>query len=171
MKKRLLCLLLLCGLLAGCGTRDYVLTESNFFLIMTNMQFYPQQYLGSEIELDCFTYALKDVHGQRYICGVRKSSAEYGCTCGKDTIIGFLLQYDGQLPEPRNQSTDDGDKTWLHLRGRLAGEQKQDIEIHAYLPDGSQDPENTETISFLSFQVDDWSPIEDASGLQYYVTK
>ncbi len=158
-------------LLAGCGARDYVLGEGNFFLIMTNMQFYPQQYLDSKIDLDVFMYALEDIQGETHLCGVRKSSAEYGCTCGQDTIIGFLLDYDGELPAPRNQSTNDGDKAWVHLTGRLVSDQKQDIEIHAYLPDGSVDPDRTETISFLSFRVDSWSTIEDASALAYYVSK
>ena len=101
----LLLALALCLSFFGCGgkTKDYVLNEDTFFLVMTNMQYYPEQYLGSTLEFDCFTYELVDVDGNSYICGVRKSSSEYGCTCGRDTIIGFLLESAEPLPEPRNQ--------------------------------------------------------------------
>ena len=174
MKKRaagLICLLLaLCLGLGGCGKKDYVLDEDTFFLVMTNMQYYPEQYLGADIEFDCFTYDLQDVNGNTYRCGVRKCSSGYGCTCGKDTIIGFLLNYDGTLPEPRNQSEDNGDKAWVHLRGQLDGAEKTTIEIHAYLPDGSVDESKTEQIVFLEFNVESCEEIADATGLQYYVT-
>ena len=167
-----LLVLALCLAFFGCGkARDYVLNEDTFFLIMTNMQYYPEQYLESTLEFDCFTYELTDVDGNRYICGVRKSSSEYGCTCGRDTIIGFLLESAEPLPEPRNQSADNGDKTWVHLTGRLKSAEKTEITIHSYLPDGSVDPERNEVISFLSFEVDACDLIEDASGLQYYVIK
>ena len=73
------------------GDEGYVLTEQTFFLVMTNMQYYPEQYVKKNVELDCFTYELNDVDGKRYICGVRKCSSGFGCTCGKDKIIGFLL--------------------------------------------------------------------------------
>ena len=161
---------LMCLACFGCGKpKDYVLTEDTFFLVLTNMQYYPEQYLESTLELDCFTYALDDVDGNRYICGVRKSSSEYGCTCGRDTIIGFVLESAEPLPEPRNQSANDGDKTWVHLKGRLKSAEKTDITIHAYLDDGSVDPDRNETVSFLTFEVAACDPIEDASGLAYYV--
>ena len=168
----LLLALVLCLSFFGCGkAKDYVLTEDTFFLVMTNMQYYPEQYLESTLEFDCFTYELTDVDGKNYICGVRKSSSEYGCTCGRDTIIGFLLDSAEPLPAPRNQSEDNGDKTWVHLTGRLKSAEKTEITIHSYLPDGSVDPERNEVISFLSFEVDACDLIEDASGLQYYVIK
>ena len=95
----------------------------------------------------------------------------FGCTCGRDTIIGFFLDTDKELPEPRNQSEDNPDKTWVHLRGKLKGTEKKEITIHAYLDDGSVDPANTELIQLLEFQVEDFEEIKDASGLKYYVTK
>ena len=168
----LLLALVLCLSFFGCSkAKDYVLTEDTFFLVMTNMQYYPEQYLESTLEFDCFTYELTDVDGKNYICGVRKSSSEHGCTCGRDTIIGFLLDSAEPLPAPRNQSEDNGDKTWVHLTGRLKSAEKKEITIHSYLPDGSVDPERNEVISFLSFEVDACDLIEDASGLQYYVIK
>lgn len=163
----LLCLSLF---LTGCGKKDYVLDEDTFFLVMTNMQYYPEQYLNSNIEFDCFMYELSDVDGNTYTCGVRKCSSGYGCTCGNDTIIGFLLEYDGKLPAPRNQSEDTNDKAWVHLSGRLQSAEKKTVTIHAYLPDGSIDPNKTEQIVFLVFDVDSCSEIADYSGLQYYVT-
>ncbi len=175
--KRLCSLVLaavLCFSLAACkdkGETAYDLTEDTFFLVMTNMQYYPEQYLGAPMSLDCFTYALTDVDGNSHLCGVRKCSAGYGCTCGKDTIIGFLLESDEALPAPRNQSADNNDKTWVHLTGELKSADMTDITIHAYLPDGSVDPDKNETISFLTYKVATCELIEDASGLQYYVTK
>lgn len=163
--------LCLCLILGGCGKKDYVLDEETFFLVMTNLQYYPEQYLDSEIEFDCFMYDLKDVDGNSHICGVRKCSSGYGCTCGNDTIIGFVLNYDGDLPEPRHQSDDDPDKAWVHLRGRLESADKVTIEINAYTADGQIDPSRTEQIVFLVFDVEECTEIEDASGLQYYVTK
>lgn len=172
MKKRLLALaaaLLL--LLPGCGgPKDYTLDEETFFLVMTNMQYYPEQYLGSKLEFDCFTYELVDVDGSSYLCGVRKCSAGYGCTCGNDTIIGFVLDSDGALPAPKNQSDDSNDKTWVHLTGGLRDAEKETVTIHAYLPDGTVDPDRTEEIQFLVFEVESCELIEDYSGLNYYVT-
>lgn len=163
-----------CVLLTGCQSskaQDYVLNEDTFFLVMTNMQYYPEQYLESNIEYDCFTYELEDVDGQTYICGVRKCSAGFGCTCGKDTIIGFILNYDGELPAPRNQSEDTVEKTWVHLNGKLQSTDKTTITIHSYLEDGSIDPDNTEQIQFLVFDVESYELIEDYTNLKYYVTK
>ena len=170
-KTGFLCFVLsLCLFLGGCGSKDYVLDEDTFFLVMTNMQYYPEQYLDSEIEFDCFMYELTDVDGGSHICGVRKCSSGYGCTCGNDTIIGFLLNYVGTLPEPRNQSEDSNDKAWVHLSGKLQSADKTNITIHSYLPDGTVDPDNTEQIVFLVFNVESCEEIEDYSDLQYYVT-
>lgn len=155
----------------SCGkTNEYVLSEQTFFLVMTNIQYYPEQYVGADIEYDCFTYELTDTDGNSYICGVRKCSAGYGCTCGKDTIIGFLLNYDGEIPEPKNQSEDGNDKTWVHLKGKLASAEKRSVRIYAY--DGEEiDYDTIETITFLSFDVETIDLIDDYSSLHYYVTK
>ena len=167
-----LALICLCAVvLVSCGSDGYVLNEDTFFLVMSNMQFYPEQYLGSDMEFDCFTYELDDVDGTRYICGVRKSSAEYGCTCGRDTIIGFILEYGGELPAPRNQSEDSVEKTWVHLKGQLKSADKTQITIHSYRPDGSVNPDVNEFIYFLTFSVESCELIADYSNLQYYVTK
>ena len=158
--------------LTGCGdkTKEWVLDEETFFLVMTNMQYYPEQYLGANIEFDCFTYELRDVDDNAYLCGVRKCSSGYGCTCGNDTIIGFILDYDGALPAPRNQSEDSNDKTWVHLTGSLQSAEKKTVTIHAYRADGTVDPDKTEQIVFLVYDVDTCTPIDDYSDLNYYVT-
>ena len=166
--------LLLCMLLTSCGggkTDGYVLNEDTFFLVMTNMQYYPEQYLDADIEYDCFIYELTDVDGNTYTCGVRKCSSGYGCTCGRDTIIGFLLETDQPLPAARNQSEDSNDKAWVHLTGRLESAEKTTITIHSYLADGTVDPDNNEQIVFLVFDVASCEEIQDASNLNYYVTK
>lgn len=158
-------------LLSGCGGQsEYILNETSFFLVMTNMLYYPEQYEGAAIEYDCFTYTLTDINGVSYTCGVRKCSSGYGCTCGNDTIIGFILEYGGELPEPKNQSEDSNDKSWVHLRGRLNGTQKRTITIYAY-KDGKPDYTTTENILFLAFTVESCAVIEDYSSLHYYVTK
>ena len=163
-------LLLVCFTFAACGPKDYVLNENTFFLVMTNIQYYPEQYLQSNLEFDCFIYELTDVNGNSYMCGVRKCSAGYGCTCGNDTIIGFVLEYDGKLPEPRNQSENTNDKTWVHLSGKIKSAEKINIEIHSYLEDGSINPDKTEQIAFLMFVVDSYELLTDYSNLNYYVT-
>lgn len=171
--KMLLCLTLCLALTACSGgkAKEYRLNEDTFFLVMTNMQYYPEQYTGATIAFDCFTYNLTDVNGQTYLCGVRKCSAGFGCTCGNDTIIGFILNTDDQLPEPRNQSADTVDKAWVHLEGTIPSTDKVTVTIPAYLPDGTVDPDRTEQIQFLTFDVSKWNEIEDYSGLKYYVTK
>ena len=173
MKKFLICILCVLFLLftCSCGNKKYILTEDTFFLVMTNMQYYPEQYADSDIEYDCFTYSIKDINGEEYICGVRKCSSGFGCTCGKDTIIGFLLDYDGELPSPKNQSEDTVEKSWIHLKGKLKSTEKKNIKIRPYLSDGSIDQTNTETIVFLEFKVDTFSVLEDYQNLKYYVTK
>ena len=173
MKKRRIVIVMLCCimLLCSCGkTTSYILNEQTFFLVMTNMQYYPEQYNGADIEYDCFTYKLTDINGKEYICGIRKCSSGFGCTCGKDTIIGFLLEYDGIIPEPRNQSEDSNEKTWVHIKGRLVSSEKKTIQIYAY--NGDEIDYNTiENILFLSMNVESIELIDDYSNLKYYVTK
>ena len=165
-----LLVLVLCVTFSACGPRDYVLDEKTFFIVLTNMQYYPENYLESNVQFDCFTYELVDVNGNSYMCGVRQCSAGYGCTCGNDTIIGFILEYDGELPEPRNQSDDSNDKTWVHLSGKLKSAEKVKIEIHSYV-NGEIDPSKNEQIEFLIFVADSCELIEDYSNLSHYVTK
>lgn len=172
--KKILCVFLAIALsfCSACAKKkDYILTEDTFFLVMTNMQFYPDQYVDCNIEYDCFTYELTDINGESYMCGVRKCSSGYGCTCGQDTIIGFLLEYDNELPAPKNQSEDSNDKTWVHLKGKLKNTEKMSITIPSYLPNGEIDENKTETILFLVFSVESCNLIEDYSNLHYYVTK
>ena len=164
-----LLLLIICSLLSACS-QNYTLNEETFFLVMTNMQYFPEQYLGKKIEFDCFSYELTDIDGKSYICGVRKCSSGYGCNCGKDTVIGFLLEYDGEIPAPKNQSEDTNDKTWIHLAGHLKNTDKTEIKIYAYNGDDI-DYDTVEKIYFLSFIVETVVLIEDYSGLEYYVTK
>ncbi len=172
--KRFICLLLLIITITfvGCSKeKSYILNEDTFFLVMTNIQYYPEQYENATVEYDCFTYELTDVDGNEYVCGVRKCSSGFGCTCGKDTIIGFLLESNEELPPARNQSENNGDKTWVHLKGKLKNSQKKEITVYSYFPDGTVDKNNTEKIVFLIFQVETFSLIDDYSNLKYYVTK
>lgn len=173
MKKVFICVmmvLLLCLTFVACGPKDYVLNEKNFFIAMTNIQNRPQQYVDSTLEFDCFTYELVDVvNNTSYICGVRKCAQGFGCKCGKDTIIGFVLEYNGALPEPRNQSEDTNDKTWVHLKGQIKSADKISIVVNSYT-DGVLDPDNTETIQFLKFVVESCDVIQDYSNLNYYVS-
>ena len=170
MKKLAVILLLViaCCSLAACF--DGVITESQFFHVMTAIQYYPSDYMNLTLEFDCFTYELKDVNDVSYMCGVRKCSSGYGCVCGNDTIIGFVLEYDGTLPQPKNQSEDTNDKMWVHLSGKLKSTDKMDIEIYSYT-NGKIDLTKTEKIQFLVFVVDSCEIIQDYSNLNYYVTK
>ncbi len=150
---------------------EYVLTENTFFMVMTNALIYPEEYVGKNFELDCFIYDLEDTSGNVYRLGVRKCSSGYGCNCGKDTIIGFILDYDGVLPKPKNQSEDTPDKAWVHLKGRIISTEKTVIEIYGYNADGELDKSIKETVSFLTYAPDSVTEIADYSGLNYYVTK
>lgn len=154
----------------GCGVeQSSVLTESTFFKVMTHMTFYPENYLNSEIELDCFVYEITDaVTGTQYVCGVRHCSSGYGCTCGNDTIIGFILEYDGEIPAAKNQSdkTTNG-KTWIHIKGALVNAEKNYVNVFSYV-DGAA-TEDTEQIYFFRFHVTELTEI-DGSNLAYYVT-
>ncbi len=172
--RRIVCLaafLALSLLFASCASeKSYKLTEETFFLVMTNMQYNPEQYAGKEIEYDCFTYLLEDTEGNEYFCGVRKCSSGYGCNCGKDTIIGFLLSYEGEIPAPKNQSEDTPDKTWVHLKGTIPSSKKTEIKIFAY-NEGEIDYNTVETVVFLSFEVSELTVLDSYEGLSYYVTK
>lgn len=55
--------------------------------------------------------------------------------------------------------------------GGLKSDQFVEIEINAYNDDGSIDQSKTEKINMLAFDVRSLAEIEDASGLNYYVTK
>ncbi len=161
--------------LAGCSSegegakKNYSLNESTFFLVMSNMHYFPEQYLGSSIDLDCFVYEVEDVvTGEKYSCGVRKCSSGYGCTCGNDTVIGFILDYDGEIPAARNQSEDSSDKTWIHIAGSLESAEKVYVNVYAYA--NGEQTENIEQIYFYRFQVDTLQEI-DGTDLAYYVTK
>lgn len=174
MKKLIMCkfILIFCLFFESCmKEKEYILNEDTFFLVMTNIQYYPKQYLNKKIELDCFVYDLIDVNGNIHRCGVRKCSSGYGCKCGKDTIIGFLLCYDSNLPEPKNQSEDTNDKTWLHLSGEINSIEKIKITVYAYDANDTININLTEVIEFLSFNISTMSIISDYSNLNYYVTK
>ncbi|MGN0814644.1 MAG: hypothetical protein ACI4MH_05380 [Candidatus Coproplasma sp.] len=158
------------SLLAACSD-DFVLTEKTFFTVMKNVQYYPSNYIGKYLEFDCFTYDLTDADGEVYRLGARKCSAELGCTCGNDTIIGFILQYDGEIPDPVNQSGNDAEKTWIHLRGQIVSADFTEIEIHSYDASGNVVEGVNETVRFLTFAVDTLEIVEDYSDLNYYVTK
>ena len=169
MKKRLLLLIPSLLTLTGCAN-DCVIDESTFFLVMTNIQYYPEEYIDKDITLDCFTYNVKDINNKEYLCGVRKCTAGFGCKCGKDTVIGFILHYDGDIPEPKNQYEDTNDKSWIHIVGKLASEEKTPIEINSYDAEGNVLPQ-TEIVEFLSFNVSSLETITDYSGLAYFVSK
>ena len=156
---------------AACQTdKSYVLSEDTFFLVMTNMLYYPEQYVGADIEYDCFTYEIEDVKGEKYVCGVRKCSSEYGCACGNDTVIGLILSYDGEIPEPRNQRENSPDKRWVHVKGRLRSAEMHNISVYSVDENGNSTGE-VETIRFLVMEVAEITEIEDYSGLKWYVTK
>ena len=163
-----------CSLFCACGVSGEIL-EENFFLSMTNIQYYPQNYTDVDIKYDCFTYRLTDVNGKDYICGVRQCSSGYGCNCGNDTIIGFLLDYGGTIPEPKNQSEKSVEKTWVHIVGKLQSATPKEIEIYAYKKVGDGYEIDTtaphEKVNFLTLKVSELSLISDYRNLKYYVTK
>ena len=162
-KKHVLPFLLLPLLLTSCGWNGEI-REKDFFLVMTQIQYYPEDYLNKTISFDCFTYELTTVSGEKYLCGVRKCSSGFGCRCGKDTIIGFIMDQNIGLPEPKNQYEDTNEKAWIHVVGELESIDKTEFTI--YGADNSE-----ETVAFLSFKVDSFYEIEDYSNLHYYVTK
>ena len=165
MRKACTSLLILTSLLlSGCGDNKYVMNENTFFLVMTNIQFYPEEYVDKELTFDCFTYQLTSITGEEYLCVVRKCSSGFGCKCGEDTIIGFIVNKDLGLPEPKNQYDDTNDKSWVHIVGELKTTEKTQFEIY----NKNQEPE---PVQFLTIQVNDFSIIEDYSNLHYYVDK
>lgn len=138
MRYRFATLLIMPFLAISCTNGSkYDITESIFFLVMTNIQYYPEEYLNKDISLDCFTYNVESVNGQKYLCGVRKCTAGFGCKCGKDTVIGFILNYDKEIPEPKNQYEDTNEKSWIHIAGKLASKDKTRIEINSYDAEGN----------------------------------
>ena len=168
-QKRLISLIAIPFLLTGCGSDKCVISENRFFLLMDNIIRYPEEYINKELSLDCFTYDIKDVDNNVTVCGVRKCSAGYGCTCGRDTIIGFILNYEGEIPAAKNQYENSVEKTWIHISGHLANKQKTTITIYSYNADGSQSTD-TEQIQFLTLNVESLVLIEDYQNLHYYVT-
>ena len=152
-------------LLLGCTKQSsYVLNETTFFVVMTNIQYYPEEYINKDITFDCFTYELESVDGEKYLCAVRKCSSGVGCKCGKDTIIGFIVEKDIGLPEPKNQYEDTNDKAWIHVTGQLESTTKTTFNI-------SSNTDTSERVQFLSFKISGFNVIEDYSNLHYYVDK
>ena len=168
--KKALTLLSSLFLLVGCQSNNCDIKESTFFLVMTNIQYYPEEYVNKDISLDCFTYTVKDINNKEYLCGVRKCTAGFGCKCGKDTIIGFILNYNKEIPAPKNQYEDTNDKAWIHITGQLASTDKTQIEISSYDADGNIS-DQTEIVEFLSFNVSSLETITDYSQLAYFVSK
>lgn len=157
--------LLICSsaLLLGCSSR-YDLTEKTFFLLMTNIQAYPEEYIDKTITFDSFTYELTSTNGDNYLCVVRKCSSGFGCKCGKDTVIGFVVDKNLGLPKPKNQNEDTNDKAWVHIAGQVKSTEKVEFDIYS--------TDNTsETVSFLELNVESFTVIEDYSELHYYVDK
>ena len=165
MKKAILPLILMSSfLMTSCSSNQYVMNENTFFLVMTNIQFYPEDYINKELTFDCFTYQLTSVSGDEYLCVVRKCSSGFGCKCGKDTIIGFIVDKELGLPEPKNQYDNSNDKAWVHIVGELTSADKTTFDIY-------NDYGDPESVSFLSLEVKDFSVIDDYSNLHYYVDK
>lgn len=149
--------------LTGCGT-NYDMTEKTFFLVMTNIQAYPEEYVDKTISFDSYTYELTSTKNDKYLCVARKCSSGFGCKCGKDTIIGFIVSKDLGLPEPKNQYEDTNDKAWVHVVGQIKSTEVTEFEI-------SGQDNTSETVSFLSLDVTSFNIIEDYSNLNYYVDK
>lgn len=161
--KKPLILLSIPFLLSGCS-KNYDMNESTFFLVMTNIQYYPEEYIGKDISFDSFTYKLTSTQGDDYLCVVRKCSSGFGCKCGKDTIIGFIVDNDLGLPEPKNQYDDTNEKAWVHIVGQIKSTEKTEFEIY----NANNEPE---PVQFLNLEIKDFSIIDDYSNLHYYVDK
>ena len=161
--KKPLILLSIPFLLSGCS-KNYDMNESTFFLVMTNIQYYPEEYIGKDISFDSFTYKLTSTQGDDYLCVVRKCSSGFGCKCGKDTIIGFIVDNDLGLPEPKNQYDDTNEKAWVHIVGQIKSTEKTEFEIY----NANNEPE---PVQFLYLEIKDFSIIDDYSNLHYYVDK
>ena len=161
--KKPLILLSIPFFLSGCS-KNYDMNESTFFLVMTNIQYYPEEYIGKDISFDSFTYKLTSTQGDDYLCVVRKCSSGFGCKCGKDTIIGFIVDNDLGLPEPKNQYDDTNEKAWVHIVGQIKSTEKTEFEIY----NANNEPE---PVQFLNLEIKDFSIIDDYSNLHYYVDK
>ena len=161
--KKPLILLSIPFLLSSCS-KNYDMNESTFFLVMTNIQYYPEEYIGKDISFDSFTYKLTSTQGDDYLCVVRKCSSGFGCKCGKDTIIGFIVDNDLGLPEPKNQYDDTNEKAWVHIVGQIKSVEKTEFEIY----NANNEPE---PVQFLNLEIKDFSIIDDYSNLHYYVDK
>ena len=161
--KKSIVLLTIPFLLSGCAN-NYDMNEETFFLVMTHIQYYPEDYLNKDLSFDSFTYKLTSVQGDEYMCVVRKCSSGFGCKCGKDTIIGFVVDNNLDLPEPKNQYDDTNDKAWIHIVGQIKSTDKKVFEIY----NADNVPEE---VSFLSLEIKDFTVIEDYSNLHYYVDK
>ena len=157
--KKSIVLLTIPFLLSGCAN-NYDMNEETFFLVMTHIQYYPEDYLNKDLSFDSFTYKLTSVQGDEYMCVVRKCSSGFGCKCGKDTIIGFVVDNNLDLPEPKNQYDDTNDKAWIHIVGQIKSTDKKVFEIY----NADNVPEE---VSFLSLEIKDFSVIEDYSNLHY----
>ena len=165
--RKILGLLFLPFLLNGC-TSDGNIKENRFFLTMYNIQLYPEEYVNKQITLDCFTYDIEDINGVVTTVGVRKCPSAYGCKCGKDSVIGFILNYDGEIPPATNQMEDSVEKTWIHVSGKLANQEKTTIELASTDVNGNP---ITDSIQFLTLNVDSLNLIDDYQNLNWYVTK
>ena len=165
--RRLINLAFLPLVLTGC-TADGNIKENHFFLTMYNIQLYPEEYIKKQITLDCFTYDIEDINGIVTTVGVRKCPSAYGCKCGKDSVIGFILNYDGEIPPATNQAEDSVEKTWIHISGKLASQEKTTIELPSTDVDGNP---ITDSIQFLTLNVETLELIEDYQNLNWYVTK
>lgn len=169
---KILCLIFcVCSLFSvACGDSNYILTENTYFKIMTNLYMYPNNYVGANIEADCFTYKITDIDKKEWIVAVRLCSSGYGCACGQDSVIGFLLDYDGEVPAPVNQSDKDGEnchtKAWIHLKGTLETAEKTNIKILSST--GAE-----EKIAFVTMKVESLTKIAESefSSLAPYVIK
>lgn len=154
---------------AGCSSGGYSLDEAHYFLTMQNMLYFPENYVGDSFEYDCFVYEIEDaISGETYICGVRKCPANFGCKCGNDSILGFMLVYDGDIPAARNQSENSNDKTWIHVTGIMTNADMTAVNIYSLDAEGNP-TEMIEKIFFCKLNVETLEEI-DGIGLNYYVS-
>lgn len=158
-------------LFAGCAQKgkEHVLNDVTYYLVMQSMLFNPSAYLQDTFVLECFVYEIEDVQtGEVFTCGVRKCPSNIGCRCGNDSVLGFRLLFDGDIPPARNQTANDSDKTWIRVSGKLAGTELTGVDVYRYDAEGN--PTNTiETIYFCSLEASSLEEI-DGSELSYYVS-